>query len=170
MFRFAPLMLIAVAMAACGRPSDSSSLPTLAAAPTAAQGNAMNQSPSAEPVPYSQAAPLVYQGVRYEEDSTSPTPAGQIAGGLLVAFDSVSGQRLWQLQVYRLEDKPGAPMAHPGVHFKSITAVPGQDALLVENQSGGQYRVDLSQRQARQVGGPPEEALPTPPAKPKPKP
>lgn len=130
----------------------------------------MNQSPSAEPVPFSPAAPLVHRGVRYEEDLTSPTPAGQIAGGLLVAFDTSSGQRLWQLQVYRLEDKPGAPTAHPGVHFKSIAVVPGQDALLVENQSGGQYRIDLSQRQARQVGGPPEETSPASPAKPKPKP
>lgn len=130
----------------------------------------MNQSPSAEPVPHDPVTPLVHQGVRYEEDLTSPTPAGQIAGGLLSAFDATSGQRLWQLQVYRLEDKPGAPGRHPGVHFKSITEVPGQDALLVENQSGGQYRVDLSQRQARQVGGPPEETPPTPPAKPKPKP
>jgi len=130
----------------------------------------MNHAPSAEPMPYGPAAPLVHEGVRYEEDLTSPTPAGQIAGGLLVAFDAAGGHRLWQLQVYRLEDKPGAPMAHPGVHFKSITVVPGQEALLIENQSGGQYRVDLAQRQARQVGGPPEEASPAPPAKPKPKP
>ena len=130
----------------------------------------MHQSPAAEPVPCSPVAPLVHLGVRYEEDLTSPTPAGRIAGGLLVASDSSSGQRLWQLQVYRLEDKPRGPTAHPGVHFKSITAVPGQDALLVENQSGGQYRVDLSQRQARQVGGAPEETPPASPAKPKPRP
>ncbi len=130
----------------------------------------MKPSPAAEPLPTTPVPPVQHHGVRYEEDLKTPTPAGQVPGGLQAAVDAASGQRLWQLQVYRLRDDPGAPMAHPGVHFRAGALVPGQDELLIENEAGGQYRVDLKQRQARQVGGPPEEAPPAPAAKPKPKP
>ena len=75
------------------------------------------------------------------------------------------------MQVYTVKSDPRGPSSHPGRYFRSMALVPGSDELDIEDEDGGQHRVDLIRRTARRTGGPPETAPPTPAStKPKPKP
>lgn len=113
--------------------------------------------------------PVVHKGVRYEQDLAGNEPPGSAPGGTLAAYDQASGQRLWLMQVYTVQADPRGPSSHPGRYFRSMALVPGRDELAIEDEDGGQHRVDLMQRSARRVGGPPETAPPAS-TKPKPKP
>ncbi|HET7930246.1 MAG TPA: hypothetical protein VFL63_02515 [Rhodanobacteraceae bacterium] len=117
-------------------------------------------------------APMVpaveYKGIRYQQDDHDDR-AGDQAGGYLVAVDAATGKRLWRIKVYVIAaGPPGAPVA--ALYFRSMRLAPGGDALLIENEAGGVYRVDLATHASTQISGPPETAAKPAPANPKPPP
>lgn len=121
------------------------------------------------PSPSRPSAPTVpaveYQGIRYQQDDHDDR-AGDQPGGYLMAVDVATGKRLWRTKVYDIVAGPaGAPVA--ALYFRSMRLAPGGDALLIENEAGGVYRVDLATRASTQVSGPPETAAKPTPAKPK---
>lgn len=119
--------------------------------------------PSAPEVP-----PVVHDGVRYEQDRYDDR-AGDQRGGYLAAFDVATGQRLWRVKVYAIAPQPpGAPTL--AMYFRSMRLDPGCKALVIENEAGGVYRVDLATHESAQIGGPPETAPMAAPGKPKPAP
>jgi len=117
--------------------------------------------PSAPEVP-----PVVHQGVRYAQDRHDDS-AGDQPGGYLAATDVDTGARLWRIKVYNIAKGPaGAPVQ--ALYFRSLRLAPGGTALLVENEAGGVYEVDLATHASMQVAGPPETGSPMPPTPPKP--
>ncbi len=112
--------------------------------------------------------PVVVDGVRYEQDRYDDR-AGEQHGGYLVAIDAATGQRLWRVEVYTLAiQPPGAPRM--ALYFRSMRPSPDGKALVIENEAGGVYRVDLATHASVQIGGPPETAPAATPGKPKPPP
>lgn len=111
-------------------------------------------------------APVVHDGVRYEQDRHDDR-AGDQPGGYLAAIDVRTGARLWRLKVYAIAPQPpGAPVQ--ALYFRSMRLSPDGATLAIENEAGGVYRVDLATRSSVQISGPPETAPPSQPAKPKP--
>lgn len=122
--------------------------------------------PSAPQVP-----PVEHQGIRYEQDRHDDR-AGDQPGGYLAAIDIKTGARLWRIKVYQIAGPGPGPGRAPtqARYFRSMRVAPDGKALVIENEVGGVYRVDLASHSSTQVSGPPETAAPTPPAKPKPQP
>lgn len=102
--------------------------------------------------------PVTHEGVRYQQDDESARHGGGTLGGWLVAIDEASGERLWMLEVYRVAPiDPRVSLSAMGRYFKSLRVVPGEDALEIENEVGGRYRVELASRTSRWISGPRSE-------------
>jgi hypothetical protein len=110
-------------------------------------------------------SPVEHGGVRYEQDRFYDRDGDQ-PGGYLAAVDLRTGERLWRVKVYTLAPKaPNGPepMAR---YFRSLRLGPDGASLIVEDEVGGVYRVDLASHASVQLSGPPDSA----PALPKPTP
>lgn len=115
----------------------------------------MAQSPSTSRPPPPKVAPVEYKGVRYEEDMDSFRHGGDQPGGYLKATDIKTGERLWMLKVYTVEDQSAAGVGTMGIYFRTITQGPGPDQLEIENEGGARYVVDLVKRTSTEVSRPP---------------
>lgn len=98
--------------------------------------------------------PIEHNGVRYQQDMQSSSYGGDQPGGYLVAIDPASGERLWMLKVYKVPVYDDEFVSSPGRHFRSMRLVPGRDEIEIENEVGGKYLVDLSERSAKWISGP----------------
>lgn len=113
--------------------------------------------------------PVEIDGIRYQQDTESFRHGADQPGGYLVAIDLKTGDRLWMLKVYPVQDHRAAGVTGGGLYFRSMAVVPGEKVLEIVNEAGGRHRVNVTQRTTKQIGGPPEKAVPTVvPAKPKP--
>jgi hypothetical protein len=131
-------------------------------------GTTMSNPPAASRPPAANVEPIVYKGVRYEQDRVDAA-AGDQNGGYLAAVDPTSGQRLWRLQVYSVPDQSAQGVPNMGRYFRSMRLVPGRDELEIENEAGGRYLVDLNGRSVTTMPGSTPETQPTaPPTNPKP--
>src|SRR5262249_18470751 len=120
----------------------------------AKEKSAMDDAPTpSRPAPPN-VPPVEHKGVRYQQDMESFRFGGTQRGGYLVAIDPKTGERLWMLKVHPLTDHNEAGVETPGIYFRSMKLVSGQDALEIENEVGGKYIVDLVGRTARWVSGP----------------
>lgn len=128
----------------------------------------MNAVPTASRPSAPEVPPVEHQGVRYEQDRHDDS-AGDQPGGYLAATHIQSGARLWRIKVYAV---PAAAPGRPAMarYFRSMRLAPEGQALLIENEAGGVYRVDLATHVSTQVSGPPETAAPAATAKPRPMP
>lgn len=129
---------------------------------------AMSAPSASRPAPPA-VAPVEAAGVRYLEDRTDERDGDQ-AGGYLAAVDVATGATLWRLKVYDVPDHRAAGVHGNSRHFSALAIAEGGAALIVDNEAGGRYRVDLAARSVTQIGGPPEQAplAAAAPAKPKP--
>lgn len=109
--------------------------------------------------------PVEHRGVRYQQDLD-----GAELGGRLAAVDPRTGKRLWTLEVYRVGDYDAAGVDAIGRYFRSMTLVPERETLLIEDEGGGRYAVDLATRTVTALDRGPAPEPPLPPVKPKPKP
>lgn len=135
----------------------------------------MSGTPSASRPAPPQVPPVVHQGVRYEQDLSAPLAPGAAPGGALAAYDAGSQARLWRIQVYTVPNDAPPGLDHPGRYFRSMSLQdgPGQAQLLIEDEAGSRYAVDLHSRAVSKLSGPSDKVLPpldTPAPKPKPKP
>ena len=144
--RVLAIALLACAAAACAtnRTTDKESLP-------------MNDddgpgapSRGAPPV----VAPIDNGGVRYQQDMDAGHHGGGGLGGYLVAVDPASGERLWMVKVYEVTDHSAAGVSTPGCYFRRMTLLPDKNALEIQNEVGGVFRVDLAKRTSTWVSGP----------------
>jgi hypothetical protein len=90
--------------------------------------------------------PVEHAGVRYEQDLQSWRHGGKQPGGYLVAIDAASEQRLWMLKVYDVALHEAAGVSTPGRYFRSMRLVEGRAALMIENEAGERFVVDLETR------------------------
>lgn len=91
--------------------------------------------------------PIIYNGVRYEQDMESYTYGGTQPGGYLVAIDLKTNERLWMLKVYEVKTHEG--VGSIGRYFKSMKIVWGE--LEIEAEYGGKYIVNLVKRDVRKI-------------------
>jgi hypothetical protein len=78
-------------------------------------------------------APVEIDGIRYEQDTESYRHGGDQPGGYLVAIDPKTGNRLWMLKVYPVEDHRAAGVTGGGLYFSSMARVPGEKTLEIVN-------------------------------------
>jgi hypothetical protein len=121
----------------------------------------MSETPTGSRPPSPHVPPVELQGVRYEQGRYYDRDGDQ-PGGYLVAIDIQTGQRLWRIKVYTVDvlRRAGAPVM--ASYFRSMRV--GQDGkiLIIENESGRIYHVDLLTQSSKQVAGPSETATESP--------
>ncbi|GLQ99218.1 hypothetical protein GCM10007863_36380 [Dyella mobilis] len=98
--------------------------------------------------------PVVYKGVRYEQDLQSYRHGGTQPGGYLAAVDVKSNERLWMLKVYEVPGQDAAGVSTPGRYFRSMRLLQDRGEIEIENEVGGKYVVDLSKRTSTWISGP----------------
>ena len=64
--------------------------------------------------------------------------------GYLSATDVASGQRLWTTQAYEVQYDAPLEKEVQDVHFKQMTLTPDQRHVLIENEAGQRFLVQLS--------------------------
>lgn len=150
------VLMAASLLAACGdrRPAEgaaasrpSTAAPAPATAPPPAQADAAVVAPAgqgdriAPPV----VPPVSRNGVRYAQAADGRSLGWSQVGGVLEAIDEASGKRLWSLPVYRQAADSQREADVQWVFFRSMRLQP-DGTLLIENEDGEQYRVDVEQR------------------------
>jgi hypothetical protein len=88
-------------------------------------------------------SPVVHDGVRYEQVKNL-TAEGLPPGGYVVATEVDSGKRLWLSRLYESKVDPNIEPDVQWTFFKSMRLDAGEDALIVEDEKGRTYRVDLA--------------------------
>lgn len=122
---------------------------------------------------------LTHAGIRSEPDaSLQPHGPDSPRGAHLAAFDAGNGTRLWSALVFELVDDPDWPLSlDMDRRIKSLTLLPDESGLDIEDDSGYHDLFDFATRVARDVSGVPDRAPPkadslawaTPPATPMPR-
>jgi hypothetical protein len=108
--------------------------------------------------------PVEHRGIRYEQDLD-----GAELGGRLAAFDAATGKRLWTLDVYHVPDNEASGVDAIGRYFRRMAVAPDGWALMIEDETGARFSVDLTSRRVTALD-PPRGAEDAPPLKPKPQP
>jgi len=121
--------------------------------PSTTKETAMSQGPGSSRPPPPGGAPVLHDGIRYEEDADSERFGATQSSGYLVAIDAASGKRLWMLKVYEVPTDPDAPFQLER-HFRSMRLGAGGNQLEIESEAGGKYVVDLGARTSTWISGP----------------
>lgn len=95
---------------------------------------------------------VTLDGIRYEQAVLPRAEAdGGQRTGYLAAYRGASEERLWRLRVYELEIDPHLEGDVQDVYFKSMTAAPDGHALLIENEHGDRFAVDVRTQAVRRL-------------------
>ncbi|MFG6490187.1 hypothetical protein ACG04R_26180 [Roseateles sp. BYS78W] len=94
-------------------------------------------------------APLVLAGVRYEAPLDIHPLGYSGHGGVIAAFDDLTGAPLWHLRVYQTVYDPHMEGDVRDVYITQIAAIDGGQALRVTNERSRNFRVDLADRSAQ---------------------
>ncbi|MEO3432651.1 hypothetical protein [Inquilinus sp. CAU 1745] len=95
-------------------------------------------------------APLVRDGVRYEQVMNATILGERQVGGFLAAIDDRSGERLWTLKIY---DVAADPVMEGDVQDVFFTRMAWADGVLeIENEAGDRYKVDPKTRAVTPAG------------------
>ncbi|WP_293371879.1 hypothetical protein [Nevskia sp.] len=132
----------------------------------------MSIPPAASRPPAPTIVPVEHDGIRYEQGKTDERRGDQ-AGGYLTAFNAQNGMQLWRVKVYEVADHRAAGVSSGAIHFRTMMLSGDYSAILIENEVGSRFSVDLTSRRVEFLGGTPLTAEPVPAnptVKPKPKP
>lgn len=100
------------------------------------------------------AAPVLYQGVRYQQDREG-TPGKEPGAAYLAAIDPATGSLLWLLKIAdAIHHSPGSPWEIDPVYFSALEADAQSNALLITTNTGNKYQVDVTGRQVRLIYDP----------------
>ena len=105
--------------------------------------------PGASRPPPPEVNPVIWGGVRYQQDLDGAPRQRDQGFGYLQALDAASGQLLWELKVYTVVIQPGLESDVQEVYFSSMARVAGRDALAIENEDGRRFEVDVKARSVR---------------------
>ena len=95
--------------------------------------------------------PLVREGVRYERRIGDEAVDGQV-GGLLAAYEVGTGRLLWTLAVYDNRRDPMFEGDVQDIFFSEMRFEP-DGSLLVVNERGERFRVDVEARESTPLPG-----------------
>lgn len=90
-----------------------------------------------------QVSAIVHQGVRYEQVMNGIRQGLPHRNGYLSATDVASGLRLWTVQVYEIQYDAALEKDVQDVYFKQMALTPDQNQLLIENEAGKRFLVNL---------------------------
>jgi hypothetical protein len=97
-------------------------------------------------------AALVLDGVRYEQAVLARVDAdGGQRTGYLAAFNVASNERLWRVRVYELQVDPRLEGDVQDVFFASMSTLPDGHELLIANERGDRFAVDVRTRSVRKL-------------------
>lgn len=96
--------------------------------------------------------PVVIDGIRYSQ-VLSPRRVGIDAygGGWMVAHDDRTGEQLWTLRVYEIVFNLDDEIDVQETYFERMDRVHGRRELLVRNERGDRFLVDVDTRTASAV-------------------
>jgi len=92
-------------------------------------------------------ASLVHKGVRYTELRRGRSQGLPQNGGYIQALDEASGQALWVVRVYDSTRDPDIEQDKQDVYITRLTLDRARTGLLIDNEHGERFRLDLSSRQ-----------------------
>ncbi|RYF75967.1 MAG: hypothetical protein EOO29_23250 [Comamonadaceae bacterium] len=96
-------------------------------------------------IPAATVAPVVIEGVSYEQVKNGLQAGLDQMGGFLQARNVASGEVLWVLKVYENPRNPEREGDVQDVFFRSMTLHDG-GKLLIENERGRRFVVDPARR------------------------
>jgi hypothetical protein len=94
---------------------------------------------------------VTHAGIRYEQLDDERLPGIDPDANYVVARDAGSIAVLWMLQIYRTEVVPGLETDVQAVYFKSMRLGADSARLLIEDEIGRHFVVDLAARAVRQI-------------------
>ena len=95
--------------------------------------------------------PVTHAGIRYEQLDDERLPGIDPDANYVVARDAGSNTVLWTLQICRTEVVPGLETDVQAVYFKSMRLSADSAQLLIEDEIGRHFVVDLAARAVRQI-------------------
>jgi hypothetical protein len=90
--------------------------------------------------------PVTLNGTRYEVLPGARTRGFPQSGGIIAAFDESSGRELWTLLVYPVVFETAEEEDVQEVYITNLAVSPDHKRLLVENERGKHFEVDLALR------------------------
>ena len=93
--------------------------------------------------------PISFEGRRYEVIDFGKARGLDQNGGYVAAIDEASGRELWVQRVYRIRYDRRVEGDKQDVFITRLTLLPAARALLIENERGARYRLDLRNREVR---------------------
>ncbi len=94
--------------------------------------------------------PVTHAGVRYQQLEDDRLPGIDPDASYVVARDVASNAVLWTLQIYRTEIIPGLETDVQAVYFKAMQLHADATQLLIDDEIGRHFVVDLASRSVRQ--------------------
>ena len=94
-------------------------------------------------------APVSFEGRRYEAVHFGKARGLAQNGGYVAAIDETSGRELWVQRVYRVRYDGRLEADKHDVFITALTLLPAARALLIENERGARYQLDLRTRAVR---------------------
>ena len=94
--------------------------------------------------------PVTHAGVRYEQLDDDRLPGIDPDANYVVARDAASNAVLWTLQVYRAEAVPNLESDVQSVYFKTMQLNADGTQLLIDDEIGRHFVIDLATRSVRQ--------------------
>jgi hypothetical protein len=96
-------------------------------------------------------AALTLDGVRYEQAVLPRSEAAGQRTGYLAAYRGASDERLWRVRVYELKVDPRLEADVQDVYFARMEASPDGREILVTNENGGRFAVDVRTHGVRRL-------------------
>lgn len=90
--------------------------------------------------------PITLNGVVYKELRQGNKLGYEQKGGFLVATDQKSNEMLWHVRVYQIQYIEGKETDVQEVFFTRMELLPGRTEILIENELGKQFVVNLETR------------------------
>jgi hypothetical protein len=91
--------------------------------------------------------PVSNAGIRYEVVHWGKGRGLEQNGGYVAAIDEASGNELWLLRVYEVNYDSDMEDDKLDVFITRLSLSPAEQRLVVENEHGERYNVDLRNRQ-----------------------
>ena len=113
-----------------------------AAAPTSAESVPRKKRGPAPPLP----AAVVAAGAAYAAVADGTARGLDQPTGYIAAIDAASGRELWTLKVFGTRTDPAMEADKQDLHIAKLALTNSRRALLVTDERGGRYRVDLATR------------------------
>ncbi len=107
--------------------------------------------PRASRRPPRRVEPVVHAGVRYEQVIGKALPEQDDTGRYLAAYDVATGQLLWGVKVYDTPHIAELERDVQAVFFASMQLDAAGTSLLIANERGRQFAVELASHAVREL-------------------